>query len=88
VLQVKLKVANAVNVRHILCEKHSRATEALEKIRVSEAFTLHSTTNLQLTDGYLHKRLIPNDGINRVPIPRIRNVTSDIGVPKQLRLCC
>lgn len=33
--QAKLKVANAVNVRHILCEKHARATEALEKIRVS-----------------------------------------------------
>ena len=30
-----LKAANAVNVRHILCEKHSRSTEALEKIKVS-----------------------------------------------------
>lgn len=29
-----LKAATAVNVRHILCEKHSKATEALEKIQV------------------------------------------------------
>lgn len=29
-----LKPATAINVRHILCEKHSRATEALEKIQV------------------------------------------------------
>ena len=30
-----MKPATAINVRHILCEKHSRATEALEKIQVS-----------------------------------------------------
>jgi len=29
-----LKAATAVNVRHILCEKHSKATEALAKIQV------------------------------------------------------
>ncbi|PPQ81502.1 hypothetical protein CVT26_011645 [Gymnopilus dilepis] len=29
-----LKPATAVNVRHILCEKHSKATEALQKIQV------------------------------------------------------
>lgn len=29
-----LKAATAVNVRHILCEKHSKATEALQKIQV------------------------------------------------------
>ncbi len=29
-----LKAASAINVRHILCEKHSRATEALQKIKV------------------------------------------------------
>ena len=29
-----MKAATAVNVRHILCEKHSRAMEALEKIQV------------------------------------------------------
>jgi hypothetical protein len=29
-----LKAANAINVRHVLCEKHSKATEALEKIKV------------------------------------------------------
>ena len=29
-----LKSANTVNVRHILCEKHSRAMEALQKIKV------------------------------------------------------
>ncbi|KAG8792654.1 hypothetical protein FRC16_011312 [Serendipita sp. 398] len=34
----KLKAANAVNVRHILCEKHARATEALEKIQAGERF--------------------------------------------------
>jgi hypothetical protein len=30
----ELKPATAINVRHILCEKHSRAMEALEKIQV------------------------------------------------------
>jgi hypothetical protein len=29
-----LKAATAVNVRHILCEKHSKATEALQRIQV------------------------------------------------------
>jgi hypothetical protein len=29
-----LKPATAVNVRHILCEKHSKALEALAKIQV------------------------------------------------------
>jgi NIMA-interacting peptidyl-prolyl cis-trans isomerase 4 len=29
-----LKAATAVNVRHILCEKHSKAMEALGKIQV------------------------------------------------------
>lgn len=29
-----LKAATAVNVRHILCEKHSKATEALQKLKV------------------------------------------------------
>ncbi|KAF9530233.1 hypothetical protein CPB83DRAFT_189841 [Crepidotus variabilis] len=33
-----LKTANAVNVRHILCEKHSRASEALLKIQEGQAF--------------------------------------------------
>ncbi|KDQ31891.1 hypothetical protein PLEOSDRAFT_1110990 [Pleurotus ostreatus PC15] len=33
-----LKAATAVNVRHILCEKHSRATEALEKLQEGQAF--------------------------------------------------
>jgi NIMA-interacting peptidyl-prolyl cis-trans isomerase 4 len=33
-----LKAAAAVNVRHILCEKHSRATEALQKIQEGQAF--------------------------------------------------
>ncbi|KAF9051569.1 hypothetical protein BJ165DRAFT_1449746 [Panaeolus papilionaceus] len=33
-----LKAATAVNVRHILCEKHSRATEALEKIKEGQSF--------------------------------------------------
>jgi hypothetical protein len=30
-----LKPATAVNVRHILCEKHSRATEALQRLQVT-----------------------------------------------------
>jgi NIMA-interacting peptidyl-prolyl cis-trans isomerase 4 len=34
----KLKAANAVKVRHILCEKHSKITEALEKINAGERF--------------------------------------------------
>ncbi|KZT07102.1 FKBP-like protein [Laetiporus sulphureus 93-53] len=33
-----LKPATAVNVRHILCEKHSRATEALQKIQEGQRF--------------------------------------------------
>ncbi|KAF9010189.1 hypothetical protein BDQ17DRAFT_1347716 [Cyathus striatus] len=33
-----LKAATAVNVRHILCEKHSKATEALQKIQEGQAF--------------------------------------------------
>ncbi|PCH35056.1 FKBP-like protein [Wolfiporia cocos MD-104 SS10] len=33
-----LKPATAVNVRHILCEKHSKATEALQKIQEGQRF--------------------------------------------------
>jgi len=33
-----LKAATAVNVRHILCEKHSKATEALAKIQEGQSF--------------------------------------------------
>ncbi|KAL0959937.1 hypothetical protein HGRIS_011599 [Hohenbuehelia grisea] len=33
-----LKAATAVNVRHILCEKHSKATEALEKLQEGQSF--------------------------------------------------
>jgi len=33
-----LKAATAVNVRHILCEKHSKATEALQRIQSGERF--------------------------------------------------
>ncbi|TDL18774.1 FKBP-like protein [Rickenella mellea] len=33
-----LKPATAVNVRHILCEKHSKALEALQKIKDGERF--------------------------------------------------
>ena len=32
-----MKPATAINVRHILCEKHSRAMEALEQIQVSKS---------------------------------------------------
>jgi len=33
-----LKPATAVNVRHILCEKHSKASEALQKIQEGQRF--------------------------------------------------
>ncbi|KAI0754375.1 hypothetical protein C8Q80DRAFT_1266017 [Daedaleopsis nitida] len=33
-----LKAATSVNVRHILCEKHSKATEALQKIQEGQRF--------------------------------------------------
>lgn len=33
-----LKAATAVNVRHILCEKHSKATEALQLIQSGQRF--------------------------------------------------
>ncbi|KAJ7598862.1 hypothetical protein C8J56DRAFT_175648 [Mycena floridula] len=33
-----LKAATAVNVRHILCEKHSKASEALQKLQEGQAF--------------------------------------------------
>jgi len=33
-----LKAATAVNVRHILCEKHSKVTEALQRIQAGERF--------------------------------------------------
>ncbi|KIL00317.1 hypothetical protein PAXRUDRAFT_29891 [Paxillus rubicundulus Ve08.2h10] len=33
-----LKPATAINVRHILCEKHSKALEALEKIQGGQRF--------------------------------------------------
>ncbi|KAG7094930.1 Peptidyl-prolyl cis-trans isomerase pin4 [Marasmius oreades] len=34
----KLKAATAVNVRHILCEKHSKAMEALQKLQEGQSF--------------------------------------------------
>ncbi|TPX18525.1 uncharacterized protein E0L32_011563 [Thyridium curvatum] len=34
----KLKAANAINVRHILCEKHSKKEEALAKLRDGAKF--------------------------------------------------
>ena len=34
----KLKPANSINVRHILCEKHSKKEEALEKLRGGSKF--------------------------------------------------
>ncbi|EEA27593.1 Peptidyl-prolyl cis-trans isomerase pin4 [Talaromyces marneffei ATCC 18224] len=33
-----LKAANSINVRHILCEKHSKKEEALEKLRNGAKF--------------------------------------------------
>lgn len=41
-----LKAATAVNVRHILCEKHSKATEALQKIQVSFPLVLYTVSLL------------------------------------------
>ncbi|KAL1924924.1 uncharacterized protein VTP21DRAFT_4578 [Calcarisporiella thermophila] len=34
----KLKAANSIKVRHILCEKHSKIMEALEKIKGGMSF--------------------------------------------------
>jgi len=34
----KLKAATSINVRHILCEKHSKATDALTKIQEGQRF--------------------------------------------------
>jgi NIMA-interacting peptidyl-prolyl cis-trans isomerase 4 len=34
----KLKPATSINVRHILCEKHAKKEEALEKLRNGEKF--------------------------------------------------
>lgn len=34
----KLKAATSINVRHILCEKHSKATEAMTKIQEGQRF--------------------------------------------------
>lgn len=36
--KTKLKPATSINVRHILCEKHSKKEEALEKIRNGAKF--------------------------------------------------
>ncbi|KIL65452.1 hypothetical protein M378DRAFT_125648 [Amanita muscaria Koide BX008] len=33
-----LKPATAINVRHILCEKHSKASEALQKLQEGQSF--------------------------------------------------
>jgi hypothetical protein len=41
-----LKAASAVNVRHILCEKHSRSTEALQKIKVGLLRPIIATVDL------------------------------------------
>ncbi|KAK9452650.1 hypothetical protein V1511DRAFT_507103 [Dipodascopsis uninucleata] len=35
---IKLKPANALKVRHILCEKYSKATEAVEKLKQGAKF--------------------------------------------------
>jgi NIMA-interacting peptidyl-prolyl cis-trans isomerase 4 len=34
----KLKAATSINVRHILCEKHSKKEEALAKLREGKKF--------------------------------------------------
>lgn len=36
----KLKVANSVNVRHILCEKHAKITLAMEKLKAGDKFNV------------------------------------------------
>ena len=44
-----LKAATAVNLRHILCEKHSKATEALQKIQVCRASRIEQCSWRALT---------------------------------------
>ncbi|KAJ2823938.1 Peptidyl-prolyl cis-trans isomerase pin4 [Coemansia furcata] len=39
----KLKTVNAIQVRHILCEKQSRALEAIAKIKTGTAFNVVAT---------------------------------------------
>jgi NIMA-interacting peptidyl-prolyl cis-trans isomerase 4 len=34
----KLKAATSINVRHILCEKHSKKEEAVEKLKTGSKF--------------------------------------------------
>jgi NIMA-interacting peptidyl-prolyl cis-trans isomerase 4 len=34
----KLKPATSINVRHILCEKHSKKEEALERLKKGDKF--------------------------------------------------
>ncbi|PVU94101.1 hypothetical protein BB561_002800 [Smittium simulii] len=41
--KTKLKVANKVKVRHILCEKHSKIMEALEKLQEGQKFDVVAT---------------------------------------------
>ncbi|KAK9379212.1 uncharacterized protein V2V93DRAFT_374276 [Kockiozyma suomiensis] len=36
--QKKLKAANVIKTRHILCEKHSKVIEALEKLSAGQKF--------------------------------------------------
>ena len=44
----KLKPATHVKVRHILCEKQSKALEALDKIKGGEQFATVCPYNLSL----------------------------------------
>lgn len=36
----KLKVANSVNVRHIMCEKQSKVLQAIERLKTGEKFNV------------------------------------------------
>jgi len=50
-----LKSATAINVRHILCEKHSKAIEALQRIQVRyrSANGSHHRDYLSMCDLFL-----------------------------------
>ena len=36
----KLKVANSVNVRHIMCDKQSKELQAIERLKAGEKFNV------------------------------------------------
>ncbi|KAF8637844.1 hypothetical protein AX17_002470 [Amanita inopinata Kibby_2008] len=62
-----LKAATAINVRHVLCEKHSKATEALQKIQVSNKFQfVPNPSSLRLAQNCQTGRSIVQQGCTRI----------------------